>query len=86
MSKLLSSMLLAIALISNLAYAEAIKSTKKTKSADINKTASDEEFMKRFMVLDQEEKDAKAKTKAIEDEGKKLDEINKLLGVDSKKK
>lgn len=78
MSKLLSSMLLTIALISNFAYAETIKSTKKIKSADTNKTMSNEEFMKQFMALDQKEKDAIKK-------GETLDEINKLLGVDKQK-
>lgn len=78
MSTLLSSMLLAIALISNFAYAETIKSTKKIKSADTNKTMSDEEFMKRFMAIEQRKKDAIKK-------GETLDEINKLLGVDKQK-
>ncbi len=79
MSKLLLSVLLATMLIDNFAYAETIKSTKKIKSADTNQTMSDDEFMKEFMKLDQELEAAK-KT------GKTLDEINKLLGVDSKKK
>lgn len=70
--------------ISNIAYAETPKSAKTLKSSDHNK--SDEEWLKEFMQLQQELKEEKAKTKAIEEEGKKLDEINKLLGVDSKKK
>lgn len=75
MSKLLSSVLLVTMLISNSVYAETIKSTKKTKSTDTNKTMTNEEFMKRFMALDQKEKEAIKK-------GETLDEINKLLGVD----
>lgn len=78
MSKLFSSMLLAIALISNFAYAETIKSAKKTKSTDTNKTMSNEEFMKQFMAIEQRKKDAIKK-------GETLDEINKLLGVDKQK-
>ena len=49
-----------------------------TKTTDSNKTMTNDEFMKRFMALDKKEKDAV-------ELGKKLDEINKLLGVDKKK-
>lgn len=75
--------LLAITLISNFLYAETVKSSKKIKSTEQNK--SDEEWLKEFMQLQQELKEEKAKTKAIEEEGKTLDEINKLLGVDKQK-
>lgn len=59
-----------------------------TKTKDTNKTMTDEEFMKQIMALDQEEKNAKAKTAKTEKEleeakktGKTLDEIGNLLGV-----
>lgn len=75
MSKLLLSVLFVTMLIGNSAYAETTKSVKKTKSTDTNKTMSDEEFMKRFMALEQEEKDTKEKTIQVE---KKLEETRKL--------
>lgn len=59
-------------------YAETVKSSKNTKSSDSNQTMSKEEFMKRFMALEQKEKEA---IKV----GETLDEINKLLGVDKQK-
>lgn len=74
--------LLAVALICNSLNAETVKSSKNIKSTEQNK--SDEEWLKQFMQLQQELKEEKAKTKAIEEEGKTLDEINKLLGVDKK--
>lgn len=56
--------------------------------SDNNKTMTDEEFLNRFMALDKEEKNAKAKTIKTEKEleeakktGKTLDEIGNLLGV-----
>lgn len=71
MNKLLILVLLSI--LSFLLNAEEIKQSK-----DTNKTMSNDEFMKRFMALEQREKEAK-------ELGKTLDEINKLLGVDKKK-
>lgn len=59
-----------------------------TKAKDTNKTMTDDEFMKEFMKLDKQEKDAKAKTAKTEKElaeakktGKTLDEIGNLLGI-----
>lgn len=78
MNKLLILVLLSI--LSFLLNAEEIKQSK-----DTNKTMSNDEFMKRFMALEQREKDAKAKTMSIKKTGEVLDEINQLLGVDKKK-
>lgn len=75
MNKILSPILLATMLITHSIYAESIKSSKKIKSTDTNQTMSDDEFMKRFMAIEQRKKDAIK-------QGEILDEINKLLGVD----
>lgn len=75
MKNILIITLFAITLISNSLYAETVKSTKNIKSSDKNQTMTDEEFLKQFMALDQEEKDAKAKTVQVE---KKLEETRKL--------
>lgn len=58
-------------------------------AADANKTMTNDEFMKQFMVLEQKEKDAKAKTIQVQkklEETKKLrktvDELGKQVGVE----
>lgn len=75
MIRLIFTIFCTATLVCNSAYAETTKSVKKTKSTDTNKTMSDEEFMKRFMALEQEEKDTKEKTIQVE---KKLEETRKL--------
>lgn len=79
MKKMIFFTLLTITLVCNYIYAE------DTKTKDTNKTMTNDEFMKRFMALEQREKDAKAKTMSIKKTGEVLDEINQLLGVDKKK-
>ncbi len=69
-------------LAANLTYAKTPKQPKSTKANDVNKTMTDEEFMSRFMILDEQEKDAKAKTKAIEKLEKTVNELGKQVGVD----
>jgi galactose-1-phosphate uridylyltransferase len=83
MNKILFSIFITIILICNSVYAETVKSSKKIKSTEHNK--SDEEWLKAFMQAQQELKEEKVKTKEIEEKGKTLDEINKLLGVDKQK-
>ncbi len=78
MKKLLFLML-SMLLSGNFIYAEISKQLKSDKkTTDVNKTMTNDEFMKEFMKLEQELATAK-KT------GKTLDEINSLLGVDKKK-
>ncbi len=71
--------LLAIILICNSTYADTVKSSKNTKSSDVNQTMTNEEFMKQFMALDKEEKDAKSKTSALERKSKTLDKLEKTV-------
>lgn len=73
-------------LAANLIYAE---TPKQSKTNDVNKTMTDEEFMSQFMILDKRQKDAEAKTlkmkektKAIEKLEKTVDELGKQVGVD----
>jgi len=71
--------MLSMLLSGNFIYAEISKQLKSDKkTTDVNKTMTNDEFMKEFMKLEQELATAK-KT------GKTLDEINSLLGVDKKK-
>ncbi len=80
MKKLLF-LILSILLSSNFIYAG-------NKKSDTNKTMTDDEFMKQFMVLEQKEKNAKAKTIKTEEEleaskklGKTLDEVGNLIDM-----
>jgi len=43
---------------------------------------SDEDFFKKMAALDQRQKEAKAKTKAIIELGKTVDEVAKELGIE----
>lgn len=72
MKALLVPILFISILVNNSIYAETSKTT------DTNKTMSNDEFMKKFMAIEQRKKDAIKK-------GETLDEINKLLGVDKQK-
>ena len=76
MNKLLILALLSIFAISSNADS--------TKVKDTNKTMTDDEFMKEFMKLDKQEKDAERKLEATKKLGKTLDEIGDKLGVDKK--
>ena len=76
------STVIVLLLAANLIYAETPKQSKSAKTNDVNKTMTDEEFMSRFMILDEQEKDAKAKTKAIEKLEKTVNELGKQVGVD----
>ena len=82
MKKSLLYTLLTTILSSSFIYAETPKQSKSAKTNDVNKTMTDEEFMSRFMILDEQEKDAKAKTKAIEKLEKTVNELGKQVGVD----
>lgn len=82
MKKLLLYTLLTATLSCSFSYAETPKQSKSAKANDANKTMTDEEFMSRFMILDEQEKDAKAKTKAIEKLEKTVNELGKQVGVD----
>jgi len=76
MKKFLFSIILITTLASSFVYAEEIKQSK-----DTNKTMSNDEFMKRFMALEQREKDAKAKTGELKKLNKTLDEALDLVNT-----
>lgn len=84
MSKLLSSVLFATILVGNFVYAETIKSSKNTKLSDINQTMTDDEFMKKMMVFEQRQNDAKAKTEALNKLEKTVDELSSKVGIKNK--
>lgn len=79
MIRLIFTIFCTATLACNSAYAETTKSAKKPKFTDTNQTMSDEEFMKQFMALDKEEKDAKSKTSALERKSKALDKLEKTV-------
>ena len=82
MKKFLLYTLLTATLSCSFIYAETPKQPKNTKANDVNKTMTDEEFMRQFMILDERKKDAEAKTKAIEKLEKTVNELGKQVGVD----
>lgn len=66
----------------NLISDEIKKTDEKQIKNQEQKTMTDDEFLKKFMKLDKEVEDAKAKTKALEKLEKTVDEVAKTLGVD----
>lgn len=83
MKRNLLSLFFATALTCNFASADT------SKTADANKTMTDDEFMKQFIVLEQKEKSAETRMLKIQkksEETKKLrktvDELGKQVGVD----
>jgi|GEM_PF-4174623 len=66
----------------NLISDEIKKTDEKLIKKQEQKTMTDDEFLKKFMKLDKEVEDAKAKTKALEKLEKTVDEVAKTLGVD----
>jgi len=73
MKKIFTSLFI-IALSFNFANADNIKQSK-----DVNKTMSDDEFMKEFMRLDKNIEIKKKKIDELEKTNKKIDEIIDLL-------
>ena len=89
MKKFLLYTLLTATLSCSFIYAETPKQSKTAKTNDVNKTMTDEEFMSRFMILDERQKDAKAKTLQMQEKLEKIkklrktvDELGKQVGVD----
>jgi len=75
--------ILSILLITLLSTSLLSDETKKeTQKIEEKQAMTDEEFLKKFMELDKEVEEAKAKTKALEQLEKKVDELAKTLGVD----
>lgn len=72
MKKYIFSTLFLVMLISNLVNADEVKDKQKT----------DEELIAQFMKSEEELQKAKAKTKALDELEKKVDELSKILQVD----
>lgn len=73
--------LLAITLICTSLYAETVKSSKNAKSSEQNKTMTNDEFMKQFMILDKQEKDSERKLEKTIKLRKTVDELGNQLGI-----
>lgn len=71
MKKILFSTICIILLINNSAYAESIK------SVDQNQTMSNEEFMKKFMAIENRKQVDKEQIKLIDEIQKSVDSIKK---------
>ncbi len=78
--------MLSMLLSSNFIHAETSKQLKSDKkTTDVNKTMTNDEFMKQFMTLDKKEKDAEKKLEETRKLRKTVDELGKQVGVNNKK-
>ena len=71
MKKILLTTLLSLAFI-----------TTQLNAKDTKQTMTDEEFLKKYMELEQRKEKAKTKTKQLKQLNKSLDKLTKKLGVD----
>ena len=93
MKKILFSTICIIFLMSHSVYADTVKSSINSKSSDSNQTMSNEEFMKQWTQLENEESKAiaesiqvKADLEASKKRGKALDELLNQLDKNKKTK